>query len=242
MQAMANSTPTISLLMLEAVGGGRLGGRRSRRCPKRCAIAGVDGGRAMLRPDPSGYRRRGCCRPGGCCRRRPGPGSRAEDGMLAVQPGRRHVGDEELAARGRASALAMLRTPGPSWRRSAWNSSMKGVARATAAGAGGVAAWDHEVRKHAVEAGAVVIAFLGQEGEVVHGQRGLGGEAETGLRGGGGGEQRGTACRPPAAWPENSRIACSWECPSCVRDACCEGQSVHQAGWVGAGRASPTGR
>ena len=50
------------------------------------------------------------------------------------------------------------------------------VARATGAGAGGIAALRHEVLDDAVEDRAVIEAFAGQEHEVVDGLRGLVGE------------------------------------------------------------------
>ena len=109
----------------------------------------------------------------------------AENRMPAVEPGGGGVGDEELAAIG----------PGPCIGHGEQALAVvderidefigKAVPRAARAGAGGVAALDHEIFDHAVEAEAVVVALpfvvfadegvgaLGQGDEIGHGNRGL---------------------------------------------------------------------
>ena len=78
-------------------------------------------------------------------------GHRAEDGVLSVKPRGGDVGDKELAAVGPGSGVGHGEDAGfvvLEFRRALV---LEAIARAAAAGAGRVAALDHEVRDDAVE-------------------------------------------------------------------------------------------
>ena len=70
---------------------------------------------------------------------------RAEDGVLAVQPGRRHVGDEKLGTVGTGPALAMDSLPGAEWRRLESHSSSKRYPGPPVPVPWGQPPWAHEV-------------------------------------------------------------------------------------------------
>ena len=99
----------------------------------------------------------------------------AEDAMLAVEVRLRPVADEELAAVGLGSGVGHGQRARDVLE---LGTELVGelVARAAAAGAGGVTTLRHEVGDHAVKRRAVIEAVAGQEDEVVHGHRCVGGE------------------------------------------------------------------
>ena len=93
----------------------------------------------------------------------------AEDGVFAVEPIGHDVGDEELAAVGAGAGVGHRERSDLVLVRIAFELVFEAIAGAAAAGAGGVAALDHEVGDDAVEDGAVVEFVAGQEDEVVDG-------------------------------------------------------------------------
>ena len=111
----------------------------------------------------------------------------AEDGMLAVQPGGRHMGDEELAAVGVRAGVGHGEDAGAGVGQARVDLVGEGIAGAAGAGAQGAAALNHEIGDDAVELEAVVelvalhlgaaAEFLGafsEADEVGHSERGLG--------------------------------------------------------------------
>ena len=81
----------------------------------------------------------------------------AEDGVIAGEPGRWRDGDKELAAVGVRAGVGHGQLAGlVELVRRALGLVLEAVAGAAHAGAGGVAALDHEVGNHAMEDGSVV--------------------------------------------------------------------------------------
>lgn len=103
-------------------------------------------------------------------------GDLTENGVLAVQPGSRHMGDEKLAAIGRGTTVRHREDARLVVLETGFHLVFKGVARAACPGAGRVAALDHEIRNHAMEGDAVVIPALGEIEVVGNGDRSLRGK------------------------------------------------------------------
>lgn len=98
----------------------------------------------------------------------------AEDGVLAVEPGRGGEGDEELGAVGVGAGVGHAQDAGAGVPQLGGDLVGEAVAvdgGAAAAGARRVAALHHEGRDHAVEDDAVVVAARGEGAEVLAGAR-----------------------------------------------------------------------
>ena len=93
-------------------------------------------------------------------------GDFAEDGMLAVEVGSRQMGDEKLAAVRAGAGIGHRENPGLVVLEAGFDLVLELVAGTAHAGAGRVAALDHEIRDHPVKREAVVVAVL-REVEVV---------------------------------------------------------------------------
>src|SRR5690349_10270267 len=94
-------------------------------------------------------------------------GDLPEHGVLAIEPIGDDVGDEELAAVGIGSGVGHGEGADFMLIRIAPGLVLKFIAGSAAAGAGGIAALDHEVGDHAMKHGAVVKAFAREEDEIV---------------------------------------------------------------------------
>lgn len=103
-------------------------------------------------------------------------GDFAKDGVLAVEVGGGVVGDEELGAVGVRAGVCHGEDACFSVAELADEFIGKFVAWAASAGAGGVAALDHEVRDDAVELDSVVVVALCEVEEIGAGGGGSGGE------------------------------------------------------------------
>lgn len=102
----------------------------------------------------------------------------AEDGVLAIQPGRRGEGDEELAPVGVGPGIGHAEDARAGVLERRVDLVLELFAKdgaAATAGAGRVAALDHEVGDDAVEDGGVVVAAADEGGEVLAGLGGVGG-------------------------------------------------------------------
>src|SRR5215218_7015577 len=103
----------------------------------------------------------------------------AEDGVLAVEPGRRHLGDEELGAVGAGAGVGHGQVPGPVEAVGTVDLVLELVAGAAPAVPERVAALDHEVGDDPVEDRALVQGplLLGAGGRVAP-RLGAGGQAD----------------------------------------------------------------
>src|SRR5277367_1423335 len=92
----------------------------------------------------------------------------SEDGMLAVEPIGYDMRDEELRAVGIRPGVGHRECAGLMFARIVSRFIAEAIAGAAAAGAGGVAALDHEIGDDAVEFHAVIKFVTGQEDEIVY--------------------------------------------------------------------------
>src|SRR5579862_6541258 len=93
----------------------------------------------------------------------------AENGVFAVQPIGGNMGDEELAAVGVGACIGHGKRAGLVFAGIIFYFVRKLISRTARAGAGRVAALNHEVGNDAMEFDSVVKFFAGEEDEIVDG-------------------------------------------------------------------------
>jgi len=97
-------------------------------------------------------------------------GDLPEDGVLPIQVGRRHMGNEELASIGPWSGIGHRKGPDLVLVGVAFELVREAVPRSSPAAAFWISALNHEVGDDPMKGGPIVELIPGQEDEVVHRQ------------------------------------------------------------------------